>query len=214
MIGLTQKQRDILEFIDDFAERENIQPTIYEMADHFDIKTSTVFAHIKALERKNYISRSKKARSISILQPFKRLGKKKVGGVRHMSFILPIPLLGRINAGGLVDSQEYKEGEIYFDLKMFDNKEQNDFFALTVHGESMRDLGIYDGDAVLVYKTSEVKKNDIVVAFINNETTIKTYVPKDDTIELHPANNDFPIQKYKKDIVSVQGKVVALQRKF
>ncbi len=214
MIGLTQKQRDILEFIDDFTEKERMAPTVYEIGDYFGIKTSSVFAHIKALERKKYLSRSTKARSISILQPFKRLGKKKIGGVRHMSFILPIPLLGRINAGGLLDSEEYKEGDIFFDSKMFENKDPNDFFALTVHGESMRDLGIYDGDIVLINKNSEVKKNDVVVALINNETTIKTFVPKGNIIELHPANSEFSIQKHQKEIVSIQGKVVALQRKF
>jgi len=62
---LTEKQKNIIDFIDDFIDREGMAPTVYEIADHFGIKTSTVFAHLKALQRKNQISRSSKARSIS-----------------------------------------------------------------------------------------------------------------------------------------------------
>ena len=65
MKNLTEKQKSIIDFIDDFIDRENMAPTVYEIADHFGIKTSTVFAHLKALQRKNQISRSSKARSIS-----------------------------------------------------------------------------------------------------------------------------------------------------
>ena len=96
MKGLTEKQKNILEFIEDFSEKEGMAPTVYEIADHFDIKTSTVFAHIRALQRKNELTRSSKARSIALTRP-KRQPK-------HMSYLLPIPLLGRINAGLPLDS--------------------------------------------------------------------------------------------------------------
>ena len=61
-----EKQKNMLDFIDDFLDREGMAPTVYEIADHFGIKTSTVFAHLKALQRKNQLARSSKARSISL----------------------------------------------------------------------------------------------------------------------------------------------------
>ena len=63
MKTLTEKQRNILEFIEEFLDREGMAPTVYEIADHFGIKTSTVFAHLRALQRKKQLSRSSKARS-------------------------------------------------------------------------------------------------------------------------------------------------------
>ena len=84
MKNLTEKQKSIIDFIDDFIDRENMAPTVYEIADHFGIKTSTVFAHLKALQRKNQISRSSKARSISL--PGKKPAMRKA---IHMSFGLP-----------------------------------------------------------------------------------------------------------------------------
>ena len=92
MKELTEKQKNMLDFIDDFLDREGMAPTVYEIADHFGIKTSTVFAHLKALQRKERISRSSKARSIAVK-------KRDYQKVMHMSFVLSIPLLGRINAG-------------------------------------------------------------------------------------------------------------------
>ena len=72
MKGLTQKQKNIIEFINEFMTTQEMAPTIYEIAEHFHIKTSTVFAHIRALQKKNYLTRSSKARSISLSHPKKR----------------------------------------------------------------------------------------------------------------------------------------------
>ena len=69
MKSLTDKQKNIVDFIEDFTNSAKMAPTIYEIAEHFNIKTSTVFAHIRALQKKNYLSRSSKARSISLTKP-------------------------------------------------------------------------------------------------------------------------------------------------
>ena len=78
MKSLTEKQKNMLDFIDDFQDKSGMAPTVYEIADHFGVKTSTVFAHLKALQRKNHISRSSKARSITV--------KRRNRQVPHMSF--------------------------------------------------------------------------------------------------------------------------------
>ncbi len=209
MKDLTDKQKDILNFIEDFIEQESMAPTVYEIADHFSIKTSTVFAHLRSLQRKNWLTRSSKARSISLSKP-----KKKA---RFMSFSMPIPLLGRINAGFPAEASEYQESEIYVSQALIERKGANSAFALRVSGESMRDLGIYDGDVVIVKQVApgDVKNGDIVVALVNNENTVKSYfsIPGG-KVELRPANSDFATQTYSSKDINVQGKVIGLQREY
>ena len=197
----------MLDFIDDFQDREGMAPTVYEIADYFGVKTSTVFAHLKALQRKNQISRTSKARSIAV-------NRKKNSSVPHMSFVLSIPLLGRINAGLPSDSPAVAEGEFPVSSKYADLVQNGALFALKVNGESMRDLGMLDGDIVIVRKDCPVKNGDVVVALVNNETTVKSYFQKNSTGELHPANPDYKVQVYAANEVALQGKVIALHREF
>jgi repressor LexA len=207
MKTLTEKQKNILEFIEEFLDKEGMAPTVYEIADQFDIKTSTVFAHLRALQRKKQLSRTSKARSISIS------GRKKTG-IRLPRGLFAIPLLGRVNAGAPSESIEYKEKDIYISSIPTGCSPEN-MFALRVQGESMRDLGIYDGDLVIVAQTNTNPRNgDIVVALVQgNEVTVKTFrAPDAATVELHPANADFKVQVYPASEVQIQGKVVALQR--
>ena len=207
MKALTEKQKNILDFIEDFLEREGMSPTVYEIAEHFGIKTSTVFAHLKALQRKNQLSCSSKARSISLAQTKRP--------IKHLSFVLPVPLLGRINAGMPTDSPELKEGEVYFDASGLDHSEQESLFALRVNGESMRDLGIYEDDIVIVKQTENIRPGDIVVALVDNETTVKSYFPlRGGRVELRPANADYSTQVYPASQVKIQGKVISLQREY
>ena len=121
---LTEKQKKMLDFIDDFQDKEGMAPTVYEIADHFGIKTSTVFAHLKALQRKNQISRTSKARSIAV--------NRKKRTVPHMSFALSIPLLGRINAGMPADSPALAEGEFVVSGKLAELAQNGSLFALKV----------------------------------------------------------------------------------
>ena len=210
MKALTEKQKNILDYIEDFIEREGMAPTVYEIGDYFSIKTSTVFAHLRALQRKSRITRTSKARSISVT-------KKHKTKPRHMSFLLPVPVLGRINAGSPADNLEYKEGEIFIDPSIVSGKTATDVFALKVQGQSMRDLGIYEDDLLIVEKVdnANVKPGDIVVALVHEETTVKSYFPRHGgRIELRPANEEFDSQIYPKTHVNIQGKVVGLQREY
>ena len=208
MKTLTEKQKNILDFIDDFLDREGMVPTVYEIADHFGIKTSTVFAHLKALQRKDQLSRSSKARSIA-------LKKRQARQVTHMSFVLSIPLLGRINAGLPADSPELAEAEFVVSGNLAKMAQNGSLFALKISGESMRDLGILDGDIVVVQKDCPIKNGDIAVALVNNETTVKSYyLLENGKIELRPANAEYKVQTYDAELVSLQGKVIALHREF
>ena len=207
MKALTAKQKGILDYIEDFIEQEGMAPTVYEIADFFNIKTSTVFAHLRALQRKAHITRTSKARSISV--------KGSRGKPKHMSFLLPIPLLGRINAGSPADNLEFKEGEIFVNPSVISQKESTSAFALRVQGQSMRDLGIYEDDIIIVKQSESINAGDIVVALVQNETTIKSFFPlRGGRVELRPANSEYTTQVYPDAHVHIQGKVVGLQRDY
>jgi len=209
MKKLTEKQKKILDFIEDFLERESMAPTVYEIAQHFGIEPSTVFAHLHSLQQKKHLTRSSKARSIVLTRPRRKS--------HLLSFALPIPLLGRINAGLPCESNEFKEGEVYVSPELLERKGAKNAFALRVQGESMRDLGIYDADIVIVKQISagDVKNSDIVVALVNNETTVKSYFSAPDNhLELRPANVAFQSQFYPASEVVIQGKVIGLNREY
>ncbi len=204
MRGLTDKQRGMLDFIEKFSNTEGMSPTVYEIGDYFRIKTSTVFAHLRSLQKKGFMTRSSKARSIALF------GKRK--SFRHTSFVLAIPLLGRISAGFPLNSAELKEGEVYCDSSMFKGEDTTRLFALRINGDSMKDLGILDGDFVIVRQASAAQPGDIVVALAGDETTVKSYYPIKGRIELRPANSKYKKQAYRPDDISIQGKVIGLQR--
>lgn len=207
MKGLTEKQRKLLDFIEVFTTNECMAPTVYEIADQFGIKTSTVFAHIQALQKKGFLTRSSKARSIA-------LSKKIKSSKESNSHIVEIPLIGRICAGMPADSPEHREGTVACD-STFLNGNISNLFALKVNGESMREVGILDGDVVIVQQTHTIRRGDVVVAMVENETTVKSYYPAPDSrVELRPANMEFKSQFYPVEHVSIQGKVVSLQRQY
>ena len=208
MIGLTMKQKRILEYIHRFSKEQGMPPTVYEIADKFGIKTSTVHAHLVALQNKDAIERTSKARSIKV--------NVRMFPVRSKGEMLAIPLLGRISAGLPLASQEEREGEIYFSPSMLrGNIVANRLFALKVNGESMRDLGILDGDVIVVQQTQSLREGDIVAALVEDETTVKSYFrTPEGRVELRPANSDFQSRYYDPGDVLIQGKVLGLQRSY
>ena len=207
MKGLTEKQKEILKFIESFSEEHGMAPTVYEIGDHLGVKTSTVFAHLQALSKKGFLTRSSKARSIAL--------SKKVSIFKKTETpMVEVPLVGRVCAGLPADSPEYREGAVLCD-PAFLGGNIDKLFALRVNGESMRDLGILDGDVVIARQTHNIRRGDIVVALVDNETTVKSYYPAPGAkVELRPANPDFKSQIYPVEDVAMQGRIVSLQRQY
>ncbi|MCM8530138.1 MAG: transcriptional repressor LexA [Lentisphaeraceae bacterium] len=207
MKGLTDKQKEILDYIENFLNTNGMAPTVYEIADNFQIKSATSFAHIRALQRKGYLTRSSKARSLALT--------KTTTMPRHLSMSLSVPMLGRISAGMPLMSDQHVEKTIQIDPKILPSWAGGDkLFALQVNGESMRDAGILDGDTIIASQVSNPSIGDIVVAMVNGDTTVKTLFIKNGQVELRPSNPDFKTQIYDAAEVQVQGKVVALQRTY
>ena len=191
MKGLTQKQKNIIEFINEFMTTQEMAPTIYEIAEHFHIKTSTVFAHIRALQKKNYLTRSSKARSISLSHPKKR--SRFPAGVQSIPF----------HSIGEASAAEPGEKTLLCDVtRLLDSPAKEDLYAVHVHGSDLNGSGIFDGDILIVKSNpSAVSGEDIVVAEENGREILKQ--AKDAIINGTPS-----------DAPNVKGVVVGLQRRI
>ena len=206
MKRLTDKQQEILNFISDFSRREGMAPTISEISGNFQIKAATAFAHVRALQHKGFVKRSSKARSLALAQTMHP---------RNFSLSLKIPLLGNISAGVPFMAEEHVERHLLMDPGMLPRSANGqNLFALRVFGESMRDLGILNGDIIIARQGSNASIGDIVVAMVDGETTVKSLYKKDNMWELRPANSDFQSRFVPQDELQVQGIVISLMRTF
>ena len=202
---LTSTQERVLRFLKDFLEKKGFPPTLREIAFHFGLrgpkapqKTLTI------LERKGYIRKIPGgSRAIEILSP---------SPVR-LTQIIPIPIMGRVQAGEPVLAVENIEGYIHLDRSLISSE---DVFLLRVQGDSMIDAHIQDGDFALVKPQPHAGNGEIVVALIEDEATIKRIFQKRDLIRLEPANPKMEpiIVKKGENNVTIVGKVIGIFRKL
>ncbi|MBS1148405.1 MAG: repressor LexA [Myxococcaceae bacterium] len=216
MDELTDRQKEILQFIVHESENRGFPPTIREIGEEMDIKsTNGVNDHLKALERKGYLTRGEQqSRS---LVPTKRarmvLG---IGSHRRESGMIDVPLLGRVAAGAPLLATENVEDSVRIDSFLLGGSGK-EVFALRVKGQSMIEDGIFDGDYLFVRKTASASPGEIVVALIEDEATVKRYFPEGDRIRFQPANKDMePIYVHKSEFKQTQilGQVVGVYRKM
>jgi repressor LexA len=206
MKGLTERQQEVMDFISAFIHREGMAPTILEISEHFQVQSATIFSHIRALQRKGYVNRSSKARSLTLTQHNKP---------RHFSLSLSIPILGRISAGAPLLSEEHIEQHVMIDPALLPRQiGGHKLFGLRVQGESMRDLGIMDGDLLVAKQSETASIGDVIIALVDGETTVKSLYLTDGQWELRPANPSYKSRFYALDELLVQGVVIALQRTF
>ncbi len=201
--GLTKRQQAILDYIIGCIRDHGYPPTIAEIGTEFGItSTNGVNDHLVALEKKGYIERSSKARGIVVTS-------KAVTGLYHTDFSTA-PLLGRVAAGYPLLAEENIEDHVPVPTA----QAQGSLFALTVSGDSMIEDGINDGDIIIVNQDRRPRKNDIVVALVGDEATVKRFHQQGPVIELRPANSQMEPMRYPANEVVVQGVVVGLQRTY
>jgi repressor LexA len=215
MEELTERQREILTFIVKETEVRGFPPTIREIGEQMDIRsTNGVNDHLKALERKGYLNRGEQqSRS---LVPTKRARMLLGLGVKKDSGLVEVPLLGRVAAGAPLLAQENAEDSVKIDSFLIGGAGR-EVFALRVKGQSMIEDGIHDGDYLFVRKTPSAQPGDIVVALIEDEATVKRYYPEGERIRFQPANAAMsPIYVSKADFRSTMllGIVVGVYRKL
>ena len=199
--ALTRRQSEILKFIIDCIREQGMPPTIAEMGSHFGISsTNGVNDHLVALEKKGYIQRSSKARSIQVTE------KAAVDLYQHD--VRTLPLVGRIAAGEPILAQENIEGQVAISGSMA----RNATFCLRVQGDSMIEDGILDGDIIVVDPDRQPMAGDTVVALVGDDATVKRYYPQGIMVELRPANAAMQSIVVPGRDLQIQGVIVALQR--
>jgi repressor LexA len=224
--ALTQRQRDILDFISASIVERGFPPTLREIGEHFHIRsTNGVNDHLKALEKKGHLRREDlKSRAMRPMFPD---GNGEVIPLRRSpqgtgvmatvadDDMAEIPILGRVAAGQPILAVEHATDSVRIDRMLIGG--HREVFGLRIVGESMIEDGIFDGDYVFVKKTPSARSGEIVVAMIEGEATVKRYYPEGDNIRFQPANSNMrPIIVRKADFKSVDiiGVVVGVYRKL
>jgi repressor LexA len=193
---LTDKQRDILKFIYEEIRSRQLAPTIREIGEKFGFSsTGTVRDHLRALVNKGYIRiHEGKSRAIELIK----------------EALFQVPVLGKVQAGQPVYAAEDLMGYLNLDQFAFPGP---DVFALRVRGQSMRDAGIMEGDFVLLKKQDHAQVDDIVVALLGDEATVKRLARRAGKYFLDPANPDFePIPVTAETVII--GKVLQVVREY
>jgi repressor LexA len=201
--GLTDRQREVLDFITSSIRKRGYPPTLREIGSHFGIRsTNGVNDHLRALEKKGFLHREDlKSRALRPLVTDDDL--------------VDVPVLGRVAAGQpLLAVQNYEDS---VKIDRFFIGQSREVFALRVKGDSMIEAGIFDGDYVFIRKQLQAEPGEIVVAMIGDEATVKRYYPEGDTIRFQPANSAMaPIIVRRRDFRSVNllGVVIGIYRKM
>ncbi|MEG1847293.1 MAG: transcriptional repressor LexA [Lachnospiraceae bacterium] len=176
---ITNKQREILEYIKEEILKRGYPPAVREICEAVKLKsTSSVHSHLETLEKNGYIRRDPtKPRAIEIMDDSFQM-------VRHE--MTSIPIVGCVAAGQPILAQENIEGYFPIPAEYVPNAET---FALKVRGESMINAGIFDGDQIFVERCNTARNGDMVVALIEDSATVKTYYKEDGHYRLQPEND-------------------------
>jgi len=210
---LTARQREVLEFIRAFGERQGVPPTVREIGAKFHFTARAAFDHLRALERKGMLERrvTGKRASRTLVLPSQK------GARRGEPASIPpgIPLLGRIAAGAPITAVENHEDTIPLRPDWLGTGGQ-DVFALRVRGDSMIDAHIVDGDLVLVRKQETAGSGDIVAAMLDGEATVKRFAREGAAVVLrpeHPTMKPIVVEAGRGDF-RILGKVVGIVRQI
>ncbi len=200
-VPLSQKQQQIFDYLKDEIRTKGYPPTVREICHAVKLRsTSTVHAHLEALEKKGRIRRSPtKNRSIEILEDNFYSTKEAV----------QVPIVGEVTAGLPILATENIEGTFTVSTEFVPN---GDVFMLNVKGDSMIDAGIRDKDLIMVNQQPTASDGDIVVALLEDTATVKYFFRENHYIRLQPANASYsPIIT---NDCRILGKVVGLFRKY
>jgi repressor LexA len=234
---LTTKQHELLVFIDKHLRETGCSPSFEEMKDALDLRSkSGIHRLISALEERGFLRRHKhRARALEVLRlsgdlmPVRDAQREaqrfapnvirgdfsgKLPGVRaaNVAGAVSIPLYGKIAAGLPIEAINEHTVEIEVPVALMG---KGDHFALEVEGDSMIEAGILDGDTVIIRKGEAAENGQIIVALIDeNEVTLKRLRRRGNSIALEPANERYETRIFPAERVNVQGRLIALLRKY
>lgn len=205
MKTLTERQQEILDFIQATQQRLGLSPSLREIARHFRFKSMKAAAdHVTALRRKGILSHQpRQARSLCVVSPLQALRQP----------VVHVPLYGSIPAGFADDRRQEAKGCVSLDIETLGIKPTARTFALEVRGDSMIGRHIQEGDCVILEHGKTPRSGDIVAALIDNESTLKTFVLEKGKPYLRAENPRYPKLIPAQELV-IQGVMVALVRKI
>ena len=205
MEKLTGKQNYILQILKQLIAENGYPPTVREIGEKANLSSpATIHFHLSKLEEKGYIKKGdNKNRTIEILVPNEYLQKDES--------VIEVPMLGKVTAGTPIEAIETPDE--YFSIPASMITTTNEVFTLKVSGESMINVGIYDGDILIVERRNTARNGETVVAMnSDNEATVKTFYKEDGYFRLQPENDAMDPIILKE--VTILGKVIGLYRKL
>ncbi|MBL4837160.1 MAG: transcriptional repressor LexA [Kordiimonadaceae bacterium] len=232
---LTAKQHQLLQFINQRLTDSGVSPSFDEMKDALGLKSkSGVHRLINALEERGFIRRmANRARALEIVKLPEAQGAASASTIQVASTsannvvegnfgkapaaapandMVSIPMHGRIAAGTPIEALENSDSMIDIPVSMMG---RGACYALEISGDSMIELGIMDGDTVLIESGNTARNGEVVVALVDSEeATLKTLQRNGQNIDLIPANKDYQTQSYQAGRVQIQGRLVGLMRQY
>ena len=199
---ISSKQKEILDFLKEEILRKGYPPSVREICDAVNLKsTSSVFAHLETLEKNGYIRKDPtKPRAIEIVDDsFQQVRTEMTS----------IPIVGTVAAGQPILADENIIGFFPIPMELVPNAET---FALKVKGDSMINAGIFNGDSIFVEKCDTAKNGDTVVALVDDSATVKTYYKENGHFRLQPENDT--MEPIIVDDVKILGKVFGVFRLY
>lgn len=205
MEKLTKKQEEVLTVIKKYIAIHGYAPSVREVCELMNLSsTATVFVHMRHLMKKGYLKQTdNKFRTLEVLVPNEYLEKNED--------VVNVPLLGKVTCGNPIEAIEFPDEYIALPAFMIPKKEE--IFTLKTEGMSMKNVGIYDGDIVIVKRQKNAKNGDYVVALDENGfTTLKTFYKENGYFRLQPENET--MDHIILDKVEILGIAIGLYRKF
>ena len=201
MKGLTMRQREVLEFINQFIEQHKYPPSVRELAGHFAISLRGAYDHLKALRKKGFVRWSEgRSRAMEVLDD---------GTPERPHELVLVPLLGSVAAGTPVFAEDNREGTMAVSREVLGSGEH---FALRVKGDSMQNVGILDGDIAIVRRQHHADNGDIVVVMIGEEATLKRFFLEANRVRLQAENPAYPVMFTRN--LRILGRLRAVQRAY
>lgn len=212
---ITKRQQQIYDFIRSYQTEKGYPPSVREMAAAVGLSSpSTVHAHLSALEAHGLIKRDKtKPRALEVFEqegnPDNNLDIFQESPVAEMRGVVSLPLVGRVAAGMPILAEQNIEDTFAVPTEIASDSSS---FILEVHGNSMINVGIYNGDYIIVREQPSAMNGDIVVAMIDGSATVKTFYKERGRVRLQPEND--AMEPIFADNPTILGKVVALMRRL
>ena len=223
---LTKKQYELLLFINERLKETGVSPSFDEMKEALNLKSkSGIHRLITALEERGFIKRlAHRARALEVVKLPDTMASSMSAPSRHAPSdanapqaanddnAVTVSVMGRIAAGTPIEALQEEVNQISVPIEMM---RSGDHYALEVHGDSMIDAGIFDGDTAIIQSGATADNGEIVVALVEgHEATLKRLRRKGEMIALEAANPAYETRIFRSDQVRVQGRLVGLMRKY